>query len=121
VLTPETPQGSSYVLRLVNGQRREEISLRPKLAVNDPALLHSAVAAGLGIGLLPEFLCRQGLAAQRAEAGAAPTGARPNRRRCALYFPGVSPRTNASRLPVEFPVRQSLPPRWRARGRRASR
>lgn len=65
VLTPETPASSTYVLRLVHGQRREEISLRPKLAVNDPALLHSAVAAGLGIGLLPEFLCRQGLAAQR--------------------------------------------------------
>lgn len=65
VLTPETPAGATYVLRLVNGQRREEVALRPKLAVNDPALLHSAVAAGLGIGLLPEFLCRQGLATQR--------------------------------------------------------
>jgi LysR family transcriptional regulator AphB len=39
--------------------------VRPKLAVNDPALLHASVAAGLGIGVLPEFLCRQGLAAQR--------------------------------------------------------
>ncbi len=65
VLTPETPGGSSFLLRLVSGQRREEVVLRPKLAVNDPALLHSAVAAGLGIGLLPEFLCRQGLATQR--------------------------------------------------------
>lgn len=65
LLTPETPPGSHYVLRLVNGQRREEISVRPKLAVNDPALLHASVAAGLGIGLLPEFLCRQGIASQR--------------------------------------------------------
>ena len=65
LLTPEVPQGGNFVLRLANGQRREEVSLRPKLAVNDPALLHSAVAAGLGIGLLPEFLCKQGLAAQR--------------------------------------------------------
>ena len=32
------------------------------MAVNDPALLHSSTAAGLGIGLLPEFLCKQGLA-----------------------------------------------------------
>jgi cytochrome c-type biogenesis protein CcmF len=29
------------------------------------ALLHSATAASLGIGLLPEFLCRAGLAAQK--------------------------------------------------------
>jgi LysR family transcriptional regulator AphB len=41
------------------------VTVRPKLAVNDPALLHSATAAGLGIGLLPEFLCRQGLMAQK--------------------------------------------------------
>jgi DNA-binding transcriptional LysR family regulator len=33
--------------------------------VNDPAVLHAATAAGLGIGLLPEFLCRQGLATHR--------------------------------------------------------
>ena len=39
--------------------------MRPKLAVNDPALLHASVAAGLGIGLLPEFLCRAGLMAQK--------------------------------------------------------
>ena len=65
VLTPEMPSGADYVLRLVNGQRREEVTLRPKLAVNDPALLHASVAAGLGIGVLPEFLCKQGLSAQR--------------------------------------------------------
>jgi len=64
VLTPETA-GSTFLLRLSQGSRREELALRPKLAVNDPALLHSAVAAGLGVGLLPEFLCRQGLAAQK--------------------------------------------------------
>lgn len=64
VLTPET-LGANFVLRLAQGLRREELALRPKLAVNDPALLHSAVAAGLGVGLLPEFLCRQGLATQK--------------------------------------------------------
>ncbi|NDF85905.1 MAG: LysR family transcriptional regulator, partial [Gammaproteobacteria bacterium] len=36
LLTPETPPGSSYILRLANGQRREEVAVRPKLAVNDP-------------------------------------------------------------------------------------
>ena len=45
--------------------QRAEVSLSPKLAVNDPAVLHAATAAGLGIGLLPEFLCRQGLATGR--------------------------------------------------------
>jgi DNA-binding transcriptional LysR family regulator len=37
----------------------------PRLTVNDPAVLHASAAAGLGIGLLPEFLCRQGLATGR--------------------------------------------------------
>jgi LysR family transcriptional regulator AphB len=41
------------------------VPLTPKLAVDDPAVLHAATAAGLGIGLLPEFLCRQGLATGR--------------------------------------------------------
>ena len=31
-------------------------------------MLHAAAAAGLGIGLLPEFLCRQGLATSRLKA-----------------------------------------------------
>jgi DNA-binding transcriptional LysR family regulator len=52
-------------LRLVKGSRRVALTLQPKLAVNDPAVLHSSTVAGLGIGLLPEFLCRQGLVAQK--------------------------------------------------------
>jgi len=36
--------------------------------VDDPAVLHAAAAAGLGIGLLPEFLCRQGLVTSRLKA-----------------------------------------------------
>ena len=39
--------------------------MAPKLTVNDPAVLHGACAAGLGVALLPEFLCRQGLATGR--------------------------------------------------------
>ena len=65
LLMPDAGAGPIQVLRLANGARRAELSLRPKLAVNDPALLHAAVAAGLGIGLLPEFLCRAGIAAQK--------------------------------------------------------
>jgi DNA-binding transcriptional LysR family regulator len=65
LLTPESGAGPLFTLRLSQGLRRAEVSVRPKLAVNDPALLHAAAAAGLGIALLPEFLCRQGLATQK--------------------------------------------------------
>jgi DNA-binding transcriptional LysR family regulator len=47
--------------------QRAEVPLAPKLAVNDPAVLHAAMAAGLGIAVVPEFLCRQGLATGRIE------------------------------------------------------
>ena len=57
LLTPDSGAGPLYTLRLSQGLRRA--------AVNDPALLHAAAAAGLGIALLPEFLCRQGLATQK--------------------------------------------------------
>lgn len=52
-------------MRLTRGTQRAEVLVSSKLAVNDPAVLHAATAAGLGIGLLPEFLCRQGLATGR--------------------------------------------------------
>lgn len=45
----------------------QELHLRPALQVDDPALVHSSAAAGLGIGVLPEFLCRQGLAMGKLE------------------------------------------------------
>lgn len=61
LLTPATA-GPEYRIQLHKGEsQREEVSVKPKLAVNDPAVLHASTAAGLGIGLLPEFLCRQGL------------------------------------------------------------
>lgn len=65
LLTPDAASGALYTLRLHRGKRREELRVQPKLAVNDPALLHASVAAGLGIGLVPEFLCKAGLAAQK--------------------------------------------------------
>jgi DNA-binding transcriptional LysR family regulator len=45
----------------------QQIRLRPALQVNDPALVHASTAASLGIGVLPEFLCRQGLAMGKLE------------------------------------------------------
>ncbi len=65
LLTPEATEPPQFRIRLERGTQRAEVSLSPKLAVNDPAVLHAAAAAGLGIGLLPEFLCRQGLATGR--------------------------------------------------------
>ncbi len=62
LLTPAAT-GTEYRVQLHRGAaQREEIAVHPKLAVSDPAVVHASTAAGLGIGLLPEFLCRQGLA-----------------------------------------------------------
>lgn len=65
VLTPEAGESPEFRLRLERGSQRAEVPLAPKLTVNDTAVLHAATAAGLGIGLLPEFLCRQGVATGR--------------------------------------------------------
>ena len=68
LLTPDAAQLPEFRLQLARGAQRAEVPLTPKLAVDDPAVLHAATAAGLGIGLLPEFLCRQGLATGRLKA-----------------------------------------------------
>ena len=69
LLTPELSSGQpEFRLQLARGTQRAEVPLVPKLAVDDPAVLHAATAAGLGVGLLPEFLCRQGLATSRLKA-----------------------------------------------------
>jgi len=65
LLTPEAAELPEFRLQLARGAQLAEVPLSPKLAVDDPAVLHAATAAGLGIGLLPEFLCRQGLATGR--------------------------------------------------------
>ena len=65
LLTPEPTDLPQFRLRFQRGLLRAEVPVSPKLAVDDPAVLHAATAAGLGIGLLPEFLCRQGLATGR--------------------------------------------------------
>ncbi|HUA90899.1 MAG TPA: LysR family transcriptional regulator [Steroidobacteraceae bacterium] len=65
LLTPDAAELPEFRLQLARGAQRAEVPITPKLAVDDPAVLHAATAAGLGIGLLPEFLCRQGLATGR--------------------------------------------------------
>ena len=63
LLTPEAAERRISDASSRGAARRDPLS--PRLAVNDPAVLHAATAAGLGIGVLPEFLCRQGLATGR--------------------------------------------------------
>ena len=65
LLTQKLAGSPEFRLTLTRGAQRAEVPLVPKLAVDDPAVLHAATAAGLGVGLLPEFLCRQGLATAR--------------------------------------------------------
>jgi len=64
LLTPEG-EGREFHMTLSHGAKRAEVRVTSRLAVNDPTVLHAATAAGLGIGVLPEFLCRQGLATGR--------------------------------------------------------
>jgi DNA-binding transcriptional LysR family regulator len=64
LLTP-VADSPEFRLELARGSQRAEVRVAPKLTVNDPAVLHGACAAGLGVALLPEFLCRQGLATGR--------------------------------------------------------
>jgi DNA-binding transcriptional LysR family regulator len=53
------------VLRLAKGGGIVTVPGAPRLVAQDLTALHGAVAAGLGIGALPEFMCRQGLAMKR--------------------------------------------------------
>jgi DNA-binding transcriptional LysR family regulator len=64
LLVPESA-AAGVNLHWAKGSRQVALTFAPKLVVNDPAVLHSSTVAGLGIGLLPEFLCRQGLATQK--------------------------------------------------------
>ena len=54
-------------LRLHRGRTQAQIALTPRLIVTDPAVVHAATAAGAGIGVLPEFLCRIGLSMNKLE------------------------------------------------------
>ncbi len=53
------------VLRLTKGGGVVDLRCTPRLSTADPLQLHAAVVAGLGIGVLPEFMCRSGLATKR--------------------------------------------------------
>ena len=54
-------------LRLHRGHTQAQVALSPRLIVTDPAVVHAATAAGAGIGVLPEFMCRIGLSMNKLE------------------------------------------------------
>jgi DNA-binding transcriptional LysR family regulator len=57
--------GPNAALRLAKNGGAVTVPGTPRLVAQDLTALHAAVAAGLGIGALPEFLCRNGLAMKR--------------------------------------------------------
>jgi DNA-binding transcriptional LysR family regulator len=62
------PGNAVQQLRLQRGTKQQaEVRLSPRLVVSDPAVVHAATVAGTGIGVLPEFLCRQGIAMGKLE------------------------------------------------------
>lgn len=108
LLTPEAAELPEFRLRLERGAQRAEVSVAPKLAVDDPAVLHAAAAAGLGIGLLPEFLCRQGLATGRLKAVLAAWTAPPAAALYALYPAALAADARVQRF-VEFLAASIVP------------
>jgi DNA-binding transcriptional LysR family regulator len=56
------PGHAATSLHLRRGEQHAQIPLQPRLVASDPAVVHAATVAGTGIGVLPEFLCRQGIA-----------------------------------------------------------
>ncbi|MEJ0099104.1 MAG: LysR family transcriptional regulator [Pseudomonadota bacterium] len=60
-----SPGGAPVTPRLSKDGGSVALPGTPRLVAQDFAALHAAVAAGLGIGALPEFMCRNGLAMKR--------------------------------------------------------
>jgi DNA-binding transcriptional LysR family regulator len=67
VLQVQLEQDASALLRLRRADDWQSVPARTALRVSDPALVQSCAAAGLGVGVLPEFLCRQAEATGRLE------------------------------------------------------
>jgi DNA-binding transcriptional LysR family regulator len=53
--------------RLEKDGRTEQVSLAPRMAASDMDVLHAVAATGLGVALLPAFLCVEDLRARRME------------------------------------------------------
>ncbi|HEX7638199.1 MAG TPA: LysR substrate-binding domain-containing protein, partial [Burkholderiaceae bacterium] len=53
-------------LAATRGEERREIALRPTLASENFQFLHEAVLAGLGVGIVPDYVVKADIAAGRA-------------------------------------------------------
>lgn len=60
----DLPPGGAQ-LRLAKDGGEVTVPVAPRLSSADPGAVHAATVAGLGIGVLPEFLCRNGIATKR--------------------------------------------------------
>ncbi len=108
LLTPGTADLPEFRLRLERGSQRAEVPILPKLAINDPAVRHASMAAGLGIGLLPEFLCRQGLATGRLQIVLAEWKVPASAALCALYPAALEADVRVQRF-VDFLAANIIP------------
>jgi len=102
---------ATLALRRARAARHDDepqlVRLHPALQVNDPALVHASTAAGLGIGLLPEFLCRQGLAMGKLERVLPDWQVAAPLQLQAVYAPGHA--AAAIRVFVEFLLANMIP------------
>lgn len=57
------PERETWKLR--SGAKNAELTVRPRLVVNDYEMLRSVARAGFGIALLPEYMCAEDLLAGR--------------------------------------------------------
>ncbi len=57
------PDGTTWTL--VSGGKQTDVTVRPRLVANDYEMLRAATRTGLGLALLPEYLCLEDVAAGR--------------------------------------------------------
>jgi DNA-binding transcriptional LysR family regulator len=104
-----TAEGSGVpALTMRRDSEEQQIRLKPSLQVNDPALVHSSTAASLGIGVLPEFMCRQGLAMGKLER-VLPEWALSARLQLQAVYPTTLAGSAAIRVFIEFLLANLVP------------
>jgi DNA-binding transcriptional LysR family regulator len=110
VLRVVTTAQSSGVATLAMRRDGEEqqIRLKPSLQVTDPALVHSSTAASLGVGVLPEFMCRRGLAMGKLER-VLPQWTLNTRLQLQAVYPTALAGCAAIRLFIEFLLANMVP------------
>lgn len=88
-------EGTTWPLRA--GRKRAEVSLEPRLVVNDYDVLLNAVHAGLGLALMPDYLCEAGLGTKQLRR-VLPAWKAPEIAVHAVYYGGQTPKKVAAFL-----------------------